>query len=102
MKQKQQQEAPLPTIITAGAASNQEASAGSFSAARFADEAAKTGMPQHIEKPAAQEEEEEEEYEEEEEEQEQEQQQQQQQQQQEEVDPAAGLPIKRLKERSVK
>ena len=45
-QQKQQQQAPLPTIITAGAASNQEASAGSFSAARFADEAAKTGMPQ--------------------------------------------------------
>jgi hypothetical protein len=116
-QQKQQQQAPLPTIITAGAASNQEASAGSFSAARFADEAAKTGMPQHIEKPVAQEEEEEEE-EEEQEQQEQQQQQQQQQQeegaeeqeeeqeeeeeQQQEVDPAAGLPIKRLKERSVK
>ena len=82
MKQKQQQEAPLPTIITSGAASDQEASAGSFSAARFADEAAKTGMPQHIEKPVAQEEEEEEQQEQEQEQEEEQQQQQEEQQEQ--------------------
>ena len=88
MRTKQQQEAPVPKIITTGAAPMQETivdSQDSMSAARFADQQSKTGMPQHIQAPVAvapvdvapvaQ---------------------------QQEVDPAAGLPIKRLKEKSVK
>ena len=84
-EKQQQQEAPVPTIITTGAPETIVDSQDSMSAARFADQQSKTGIPQHIQLPpqhvaapvAPQ-------------------------QQQEEVDPAAALPIKRLKEKSVK
>jgi len=83
LRAKQQQEAPVPKIITAGAAPMQETivdSQDSMSASRFADQQSKTGMPQHIQAPVAVAPV----------------------AQQQQVDPAAALPIKRLKEKSVK
>jgi len=81
-EQKQQQQVQ-PTVITTGAAAPMQEtivdSQDSMSAARFADQQSKTGMPQHIQAPELVP-----------------------LSQQQQVDPAAALPIKRLKEKSVK